>query len=69
MDPTTARGMPPGHVADHVFDCVYKPKSDLMLCSFFNGLGPLVRHTCPPLYHKYMERKARKEADQYKKTK
>jgi len=67
MDKTTASGMPPEYVAECVYDCVYKPRNDLLLCGFFNGLGPMTRHCCPPLYHWYMARKGRKEAEIYKK--
>lgn len=68
MDKTTATGMDPAYVADCVYDSVYKPRDDMLLCSFFNGLGPLIRHICPPLFHKYMASKARKEASLYKKS-
>lgn len=67
LDKTTASGMSPEFVADCVYDCVYKPENDIILSSFFNGLGPFIRHACPPLYHKYMERKARKEESMYTK--
>ena len=68
MDKTTASGMDPAYVADCVYDSVYKPRDDMLLCSFFNGLGPVIRHLCPPLFHKYMALKARKEESLYKKS-
>lgn len=67
LDATTASGMEPDFVADCVHECVHKPRNELLLADFKSYLGVLVRCLCTPLYFKFMEAKAKKEAGIYKK--
>ena len=67
MDPTTASGMKPSFVANHVFDSVEYYTKELTLCDLKSNIAMYLRTVFPSIYFKIMEMKAKSERKKMRK--